>query len=861
MKAIQPDLDQHTPMMQQYLTIKAQHPDDLVFYRMGDFYELFYDDAKRAADLLDITLTARGQSAGTPIPMCGVPYHAADNYLARLVALGRSVAICEQVGDPATSKGPVERQVRRIVTPGTLTDENLLDTTSASTVLAIYEQSGRFGIAELNLTACEIKISEPANAQAIHDWIEQSKPSEVVLADDGHFANLTIPVTRLGNLEFDAISGAHRLQDHFGFDIATATGLAAGSPAFGAGAAVLSYGRTTQCQDLAFVRDLRVIHPEQFIALDANSRRNLEIDERVNGGKEHTLFALFNTTQTPMGARLLKQWLHAPLQDQVQVRARQDWIAATLENAQFQVIRDLLDGSGDLDRVLTRIGLGNASPRDLARLQQLLEKLPQLQSEISVLQTDSTTMRDTLSDFAAITTLLRTALVAEPPALIRDGGFIANGYSQELDGLKALTQNSADWLAELEQNERNRTGISTLKVGYNRVHGYFIETSKSVGDAIPLEYVRRQTLKHAERYITPELKAFEEKALSAQSRSLQLEKSLYEDILVNLQSELSRLRQMINTLAMIDVLCTLAERAYALGLIRPKLRPEPGIHIEGGWHPVVKVASSDPFICNDTVFDSERRMLVVTGPNMGGKSTFMRQTAVIALLAYCGSYVPAAHAELGPIDQIFTRIGAADDLAGGRSTFMVEMTETAYILHNATDRSLILLDEIGRGTSTFDGLALAWATAERLAQIEAMSLFATHYFEMTSLPDLMPKVANVHLSATEHHGDIVFLFRVEPGPANQSYGIQVAKLAGVPSDVLQAARERLNTYEQQSFNPLQADLFATATGTAESALELSQSKTPGLPIVEELAQMDIDGLSPRDALQLLYDLSDRARKI
>ncbi|NKB97538.1 MAG: DNA mismatch repair protein MutS [Pseudomonadales bacterium] len=848
-------------MMQQYLGIKAQHPNELVFYRMGDFYELFFDDAKLAADLLDITLTARGQSAGTPIPMCGVPYHAADNYLARLVALGRSVAICEQVGDPATSKGPVDRQVQRIVTPGTLTDENLLDTTTVSTVLAIYEQQGRFGTAELNLTACDIKVSEHASEQAVYDWIEQSKPSEIVLPEDGDVLNLALPVTQLPNFEFDPISGAHRLQDHFGFEVLAPTGLPAGSPAFGAAAAVLAYGKITQCQDLDFVRDLKVIRPEQFVALDANSRRNLEIDERVNGGKEHTLFALFNTTQTPMGARLLKQWLHAPLQDQTKVRARQDWIGAALVNSNFQAIREILDGTGDLDRVLTRIGLGNATPRKLARLHKTLENSPRLQSAIGNLQTDVADMAETLSDFDDAATLLRTALVSEPPALIRDGGFIAAGYSQELDELKALTQNSADWLADLEQTERDRTGISTLKVGYNRVHGYFIETSKSAADAIPLEYVRRQTLKNAERYITPELKTFEEKALSAQSRSLQLEKSLYEDILTTLQAELARLREMINTLATIDVLCTFAERAYTLGLTPPKLRAEPGIHIEAGWHPVVKAASSDPFICNDTVFAAERRMLVVTGPNMGGKSTFMRQTAVIALLAYCGSYVPAAHAELGPIDQIFTRIGAADDLAGGRSTFMVEMTETAYILHNATDRSLVLLDEIGRGTSTFDGLALAWATAERLAQIGAMSLFATHYFEMTSLPDLLENVANVHLSATEHRGDIVFLFRVEPGPASQSYGIQVAKLAGVPGEVLQAARQRLQTYEQQSFSPLQADLFAAGTTPSRSPLSATIEENITHPIIEELAQIDIDSLSPRDALQLLYEIRDRAREI
>ena len=848
-----PDLSQHTPMMQQYLAIKAEHPEELLFYRMGDFYELFFDDAKLAAELLDITLTARGQSAGEPIPMCGVPYHAADNYLARIIEAGRRVAICEQIGDPASSKGPVERRVQRIVTPGTLTDEKLVDSATQSTAVAINDHRGSFGLAELDLTAGAIRITEQQSLQAVSDWLEQHKPSELILPEDSELDVSELPTTHLSRMEFDSVIGTHALQDHFGYDVCNALQLPLESPALGAAYAALTYGRTTQCQDLSFVRDLTLLQSERYISLDANSRRNLEIDERVTGARDHTLFELFNTTQTPMGARLLKQWLHAPLKEQAEVVTRQHWVGAALENLHFHVIRDLLSGLGDLDRVLTRIGLGSATPRELARLNHTLARLPLLTGAVTDLKVDTSAQAACLVDFESTCDLLSRALIEEPPALIRDGGFIAEGYSPDLDELKSLNRHSADWLAELEQTERERTGIATLKVGYNRVHGYYIETSKSAG-SVPDEYIRRQTLKNVERYITPDLKAFEEKAISAASRALQLEKSLYEDLLSALQSELHRLRLMVNALAEIDALCVFAERAHELGLVAPRLRRETGLHIEGGWHPVVKAASTDPFISNDTLFDSDRRMLIVTGPNMGGKSTFMRQTAVIALLAYCGSYVPAVHAELGPIDQIFTRIGANDDLAGGRSTFMVEMTETAYILHNATAQSLVLLDEIGRGTSTFDGLALAWATAQRLAELRAMTLFATHYFEMTSLPDVMPGIANVHLAATEHRGDIIFLYRVEAGPASQSYGIQVAKLAGVPDEVLQVAGKRLATYEQQAFNPLQADLFAATPRPAQAPAQTVH------PLMGEIAQIDLDDLTPREALQLLYELRDRARE-
>ena len=857
-----PDLTSHTPMMQQYLAIKAEHPEDLVFYRMGDFYELFFDDAKLAADLLDITLTARGQSAGEPIPMCGVPFHSADGYLARLVSLGRSVAVCEQIGDPQTSKGPVERRVQRIVTPGTLTDENLLDSHSDSTLLAITStrHASPYGLALLNLTAGTLELCELPTLDQVNDWIERVRPNEIVYPDDSDVEHLefasAVPARPIAALQFDTRSGTKLLSTHFAYDVLTATGLNESSPGIGAAAAALTYGRLTQCQDLEFVQTLKHVRTDEHITIDANSRRNLEIDMRVNGEADHTLYTLFNTTRTAMGGRLLRQWLNAPLQDKEAVLKRQSWVADSLDEDRYLELRGYLENTGDLDRVLSRIGLGSVAPRELVRLGKLLSQLPSLADELARFAPDHA---NPLLGFERSSDLLARAFVDEPPATIRDGGFIREGYSSEFDELKALTENSASWLADLEQTERERTGISTLKVGYNRVHGYYIEASKAQANDIPIEYVRRQTLKNAERFITPELKEFEEKALSAAARSLSLEKALYEDIVAELSNDLRRLRDMVNTIAEVDVLTTFAERATSLALTPPKFREDVGLVIEGGWHPVVKAATQEPFISNDLEFRSDRHLLVITGPNMGGKSTFMRQTAVITLLAYCGSFVPAVHAELGPIDQIFTRIGANDDLAGGRSTFMVEMTETAYILHNATQHSLVLLDEIGRGTSTFDGLALAWATAEKLARVQAMTLFATHYFEMTTLPELSSGVVNVHLSATEHRGDIIFLYKVEDGPASQSYGIQVAKLAGVPSDVLLAARERLSTYEQQSFNPLQADLFAASKPNQEPTIAPTLDME-SRELILDVARLDVDGLSPREALELLYALRTRAQE-
>ena len=833
-------------MMQQYLGIKAQHPEELLFYRMGDFYELFYDDAKVAAQLLDITLTARGQSAGQPIPMCGVPFHAADSYLARLVSLGRSVAICEQVGDPATSKGPVERRVQRIVTPGTLTDDALLEHQQQSSLLAVLRTEQTIGCAQLHLTEGFIELRELADQAALDDLLVQTNPTEVLLPES---ASVILPATlaqrTLPADMFEVAPGLALLQNHFEHDVLQLTQLAAGSPALGAAAAALQFTQDTQRRDLQFLQHIRSVGSHAYIGLDAQSRRNLEIDQRVNGASDQTLFALLDTTETAMGSRLLRRWLHQPLRDTQQVLQRQMWIGAAIEQSCVTTLRNQLQGMGDLERVLTRIALFSANPRDLARLGNALSRLPELQTLLHALDTPlNQAMIEPLGGFATLSNLLEAALVDEPPATIREGGMLASGFSKELDELRELTTHSAEWLSELEQAERQRTQVPQLKVGYNRVHGYYIEVSKAANFEPPTDYVRRQTLKNAERYITPELKQFEESALSAQSRALILEKRLYQALLEELNQHYAKLHGAISTLSQLDVLACFAERSEHLEFCPPTFDSQVGIHIEQGWHPVVKSASHDAFIANDLTLDDEHRMLILTGPNMGGKSTYMRQTALICLLAYCGCYVPAKSAHIGPLDRIFTRIGAADDLAGGRSTFMVEMSETAHILHHATPSSLVLMDEIGRGTSTYDGLALAWACAAHLAeQAQSLTLFATHYFELTSLATQRSGVDNVHMSAAEHAGDIVFLYRVERGPASQSYGIQVAKLAGVPKPVIAEARARLQSLEGAAPNPLQPDLFAQAASTSAPH-----------PVLLQLRSLEVDELSPRAALALLYEL-------
>ena len=849
-------------MMQQYLAIKADYPLDLLFYRMGDFYELFFDDAKTAAELLDITLTARGQSDGQPIPMCGVPYHAAESYLAKLVSIGRSVAVCEQTGDPATTKGPVAREVQRIITPGTLTDEGLLAGHQRSAILAINPTAQAAGLALLDLSSGQLELLEIPAVENLADYIQQLRPSELLLPESHtHGLSTTLPnltCRSIDDARFHQRAALADLQQHFGSNVLSRTGLLADAPCLGAGAAALHYAKSTQCQDLHFLQRIVFRESQQIIGLDAHSRRNLEIDVRSNGATDHTLLSLMDSCVTSMGSRLLQRWLHEPSRNLNTITQRQHWVTQALDDNAFSKIRENLQPIGDLQRILTRIDLGSALPRDLARLRDTLNQLPKVENALrSIDNPHSEHLAAQLLDFDDLAVLLSHAVVENPPVTLREGGVIASGYNAELDRLRELTNHSADWLASMELRERERTGISSLKVGYNRVHGYYIETSKAAQGEIPEDYTRRQTLKNAERYITPELKTFEEEALSSQSKSMQLERTLFGDLLIDLANHSSRLRKAANALAESDVLACFAERAKTLDFCCPVFSDETTIQIQQGWHPVVRAASTEAFIANDLDLSSDASMAIITGPNMGGKSTFMRQTALICLLAYCGSYTPAQAVTLGPIDRIFTRIGAADDLTSGRSTFMVEMTETAQILHQASANSLVLLDEIGRGTSTYDGLALAWACAQHLAQnANALTLFATHYFELTTLPTLCGNVSNLHLNAKEHAGDIVFLYQVKAGPASQSYGIEVAKLAGLPDAVLTVARQRLASFEQANLQPLQNDLFAVDHIPAPPTPDPESAE-----LLQQLRRARPNDMTPMQALALIQQLHDQASKL
>ena len=838
----------HTPMMQQYLDIKAAHPDELLFYRMGDFYELFYDDAIEAAALLDITLTARGKSAGDPIPMCGVPFHAVDGYLARLVRIGRTVAICEQIGDPATSKGPVERRVQRVITPGTLTEESLLEASNESILAAVHPSASGWALAWLNLASGRFEGETVADAAALLAELERIRPSEILSATMlGDELVGSIAQTNLSAVDFHAASGRSLLEEHFG--VAALDGLGLTDPALvSVAAAVLRYARLARRNELRFVTSFRRIESGTTIVLDATTRRNLEIDRRIDGSETGTVFSVVNHTATPMGSRRLRRWLHAPLTDQALVGERHATVGALLAAGRDDIV-EALRKIGDLERITTRLSLGSASPRDLARLRTALETIPLLRELVRSVDHRSLVERfDRLASFALACNVLQRGIVEEPPATIREGGYIRRGYDDELDGLRAMTDDAAEWLQNLEARERERTGLANLKVGYNRVHGYYIETSKSAAATVPAEYIRRQTLKNAERYITPELKAFEDESLTASARALQRERRLYDEILARVNEFALAIRAAADEVSRLDVLVSFAETAIRHDLIRPEFVDAPEISITAGRHLVVEAETDVAFVPNDTIIEPGRRLLLITGPNMGGKSTYMRQTALIALLAYAGSFVPANAARLGPVDRIFTRIGASDDLAGGRSTFMVEMTETATILNHATERSLVLLDEIGRGTSTYDGLALAWAIAESIAGIGSSTLFATHYFELTQLADTLPAANNVHLDAVEHGGEVVFLHSVREGPARQSYGIEVARLAGIPRRVLDAASARLLELERAGSEAMQGDLFAPSLPAVEEH-----------PVLERLRDIDADAITPREALALLYELSSEAR--
>lgn len=845
--------------MQQFLRIKARHKDNLLFYRMGDFYELFFDDAKTAAKILGITLTARGKSGGEPIPMCGIPYHAADRYLAKIVEAGISVAICEQIGDPATSKGPVEREVVRIITPGTVSDEALMAADRDMGLLAISGDQDEYGLALMDISSGRFVLSVAYSTASLFDEIARIKPAEILLQDTLTEVScaLTHPALRkCPSWEFDLETATKLLTDHFNTRDLSAFDCLDFPLAIAAAGALVSYARETQKNSLPHMQSLRVEQPGDSVILDAATRRNLEIDSNLAGGKDNTLFAVMNTTTTAMGGRLLARWLHRPLRDHDLLRARQLTTASLIENYNFEPLVKVLGKIGDLERILGRLGLRSARPRDLSVLRDSLTLLPQLQKLLADIESKPlAALAARVADFPAEAKLLQLAIVENPPVVIRDGGVLAPGYDEELDELRNLSSNAGQFLIDLEAQEKQRTGINTLKVGYNRVHGYYIEVSKGQATGeFPPEYMRRQTLKNAERFITPELKQFEDKVLSAKSKSLSREKQLYTELLESLALNLSQLQSSATAIAELDVLTCFAERAVNLNYCCPVLSEQPGIQIESGRHPVVEKVTNNNFIANDLMLDDATRMLIITGPNMGGKSTYMRQTALIVLLGLCGSYVPAASVTLGPIDRIFTRIGSSDDLAGGRSTFMVEMTETANILHNATANSLVLMDEIGRGTSTFDGLSLAWAAAVFIAQrLNAYTLFATHYFELTCLPDEFTTIKNVHLDAIEHDQGIVFLHTVKPGPANQSYGLQVAQLAGIPAEVIQSARGKLQQLERDSVTT------AAATRPPEQPFQSELFASIPHPVVSYLERLEPDEITAKEALKILYELKNKTQ--
>ena len=847
------DVSRHTPMMVQYLRMKADYPDILLFYRMGDFYEMFYGDAERASKLLDITLTQRGKSAGEPIPMAGVPFHSVDQYLAKLVKLGESVAICEQIGDPAASKGPVERKVVRVVTPGTLTDENLLDERRDNLLAAVSLHAGHWGIAAMELSSATFSARTLDTMEQLEAELERLKPAEVLIAEslrrESRLADY--PHKELPDWQFDHDLAQRLLTSQFGLHDLTSLGADRDPAAVVAAGAVLQYARDTQRHALPHITGLKIETDEQFLQIDSASRRNLEIEFNLRGGRDHTLVALLDRCASPMGGRLLRRWLHGPLRDATTIRDRIAAVAQLLAAPAREVLQDELRQVGDLERILARVALQTARPPDLVRMRAGLAALPHLRELLATFDAPLLSLLEfDLGPHPDVHELLCRAVGDDPPHIIRDGGVIRDGYDPELDELRTLNRDTGEFLVDLEARERQRSGIGNLKVQYNRVHGFYIEVTKAQSGSVPQDYIRRQTLKNAERYITPELKSFEERILSARERALARERGLYADLLEQLGRRLPPLQRSARALATLDVLANLAERAATLDWAAPILSEEHGVFIEGGRHPVVEQTQSNPFIANDTALDRDCPMLVITGPNMGGKSTYMRQTALISLLAYSGSFVPARGAAIGPIDRIFTRIGASDDLAGGRSSFMVEMSEMARILNNATDQSLVLVDEIGRGTSTFDGLALAWSCAVDLAQrVKSLTLFSTHYFEITALADRLGSVKNVHLDAVEHHHDIVFLYTVKPGPASQSYGLQVAKLAGIPRRVIEAARAKLvelenQTNQREENTSRQLPLFRAERRADRSAVERA------------LAESDPDRLSPRQALDLLYELKE-----
>ncbi len=851
------NFQQHTPMMQQYLKLKAENPDILLFYRMGDFYELFYDDAKKAAALLDISLTKRGQSAGNPIPMAGVPYHAVEGYLAKLVQLGEPVAICEQVGDPATSKGPVERKIVRIVTPGTVSDEALLPERQDNLIVAIYQEKEKFGLATLDMTSGRFQLCEPHSKEALQAELQRINPVELLYCED--FTEMAIiehykGLRRRPIWEFELSTAISELNRQFGTKDLRAFGVEKSPLGLAAAGCLLQYAKETQRASLPHIQSISVIQNNDNIQLDAATRRNLELTQNLAGGTENTLASVLDKCVTPMGSRLLKRWIHQPIRQTDILLKRQKTIGEIIEQDLYHELQPYLQQVGDMERILARVALRSARPRDLTRLRTALEQIEPIKSLIHTKTSSNlTALSAQIDDFSAQIELLQKAIIETPPLLIRDGGVIAEGYNTELDEWRTLSAGATQYLENLEQRERESTGIDTLKIGFNAVHGYYIQISQGQAHKAPIHYVRRQTLKNAERYIIPELKEYEDKVLKSKGAALALEKQLYDELFDLLLPHLGQLQLASLALSELDVLVNLAERAETLNYVAPQFSDEIGVKIENGRHPVVEQVLKDPFIANPVNLNQQRHLLIITGPNMGGKSTYMRQTALITLMAYIGSFVPADSAVIGQIDRIFTRIGASDDLASGRSTFMVEMTEMANILHQATSQSLVLIDEIGRGTSTYDGLSLAWACAEWLAKkTRSLTLFATHYFELTALPEQIEGIANIHLDALEHNNTIAFMHAVQDGAASKSYGLAVAALAGVPQSVIKLAKQKLHQLEKlsaQNGDQQIQHLRALNQYQGELAFEAEPDA-----LREAIEQLDPDELSPKQALAYLYQL-------
>ena len=847
----------HTPLMQQYLRIKAEHPDVLLLFRMGDFYEVFYEDARRAAKLLDITLTARGKSAGAPIPMAGIPFHALDGYLVKLIRKGESAAICEQVSEPTAGKGIVDRKVVRIVTPGTVTDEALLSGRQDNLLASAAKVRKSWALSWMDLSSGRFLTRLLPSLDELETQLERLLPTELLVPEDADWTESLSGqrgLRKRAPWHFDHESAYHLLTGQFGTRDLAGFGIEEEPAAIAASGALLQYAQETQRTALPHLRAIQMENPHKHLHLDAATRRNLELLHHPEGRTEHTLAGIMDSTITPMGGRLLRRWITEPIRDRERLQLRHNSIGVLLETRLYEVLRGLFRSVGDIERILARVALGSARPRDLTTLRQTLGILPEIKS--SLVDTGREPLLqcgEEIECLPQLHELLSAALVDEPPVLVRNGGVIAKGFDAELDELRGLSENADSFLLEYENRQREESGIPGLKVGYNRVHGYFIEITHAHTDKVPLHYKRRQTLKSAERYITEELKAFEDQVLSSRERAQARELYCYEELVSSLQLELVPLQTMATAIARMDVLCAFTERAVTLDFCCPELSQQTGIDIQDGRHPVIEHVQSETFTPNHTRMNPLRRMLIITGPNMGGKSTYMRQTALICLLAYTGSWVPASSAVIGPLDRIFTRIGAGDDLSRGRSTFMVEMTETANILHSASQHSLVLMDEIGRGTSTYDGLALAWAVAEYLArQVKAYTLFATHYFELTHLPEQLEGVHNVHLKAIEHGESIVFLHAVNDGPASQSYGLQVAALAGIPQNVLRRARFQLSKLEKGDNDSPQMGLFTTYE-EPEPELE------PESPVLDALEEIDPDELTPRAALDLMYKLKTLTR--